>query len=280
MISASEKTSINQVIRTLELSKGTLYYSKRTYVRRHAFRRKIRSEWLAAVKTICDDKPTYGIPRVRTLLRRDYGYDLSYYMVYRIMRDEGLLIQRTFPQQRTKREHTGHIAVEQPNIRWASDITGIVPWDRDKGRFTYILDCCDRNIIAWRFNRHIQGCDIEQMLQEALYKRFGGELPDGHGVEFLHDNGPEYIEKQLQKTMEKWNVTDCRTPTYSPQSNGMCEAFNGTFKRDYVYNNCLDDFETVKEQIGKWVEEYNTFAPHSALKMMTPQEYFNFKMAA
>ena len=27
---------------------------------------------------------------------------------------------------------------------------------------------------------------------------------------------------------------------------------------------------TRKQQIGKWVEEYNAFAPHSALKMMTP----------
>jgi len=77
-----------------------------------------------------------------------------------------------------------------------------------------------------------------------------------------------------------WNVKDCRTPTYSPQSNGMCEAFNGTFKRDYVYENCLEDFETVEKQIEQWIEEYNNFAPHSALKMMTPEEFFNYKLAA
>ncbi len=118
------------------------------------------------------------------------------------------------------------------------------------------------------------------MLQEAIMARFGGELPNGHKVEFLHDNGPEYIENKLQENLVLWNVKNCHTPTYSPQSNGMCESFNGTFKRDYVYANCLDDFETVKEQIGKWVEEYNTFAPHSALGMMTPKEYFNYKMAA
>jgi putative transposase len=195
------------------------------------------------------------------------------------MREEGLLIART-DQPRNRRPHTGVIAVERSNKRWASDITAIVPWNRDKGRFTYVLDCCDRSIIAWRFERHIQACDIEQMVQEALYKRFGGTVPDGGGIEFLHDNGPEYIEHQLQKNLVSWNVKDCHTPTYSPQSNGMCESFNGTFKRDYVYQNCLENFENVKEQIEKWVEEYNTFAPHSALGMMTPIEYFNYKMAA
>jgi putative transposase len=60
----------------------------------------------------------------------------------------------------------------------------------------------------------------------------------------------------------------------------MCEAFNGTFKRDYVYQNCLDSEEEVRKMIHEWVKDYNTFAPHSALGMKTPAEYFNLKIAA
>jgi len=60
----------------------------------------------------------------------------------------------------------------------------------------------------------------------------------------------------------------------------MYEAFNGSFKRDYVYLNCLEDSDSVHRLIPKWVEEYNTYAPHSALGMMTPDEYFKSKMAA
>ena len=60
----------------------------------------------------------------------------------------------------------------------------------------------------------------------------------------------------------------------------MCEALNGTFKRDYVFENCLDNPTVVMAQIQNWVDEYNNFAPHSALKMKTPKEYFNFKIAA
>ena len=52
------------------------------------------------------------------------------------------------------------------------------------------------------------------------------------------------------------------------------------FKRDYVYQNCLDDFDTIAKQMESWVQEYNTYAPHSALGMMTPEEYFNLKMVA
>lgn len=57
----------------------------------------------------------------------------------------------------------------------------------------------------------------------------------------------------------------------------MCEALNGTFKRDYVFESCLDDPKTVHSQIQGWVDDYNNFAPHSDLKMKTPKEYFIFK---
>jgi len=124
----------------------------------------------------------------------------------------------------------------------------------------------------------MQASDIEQMVQEALFVRFGKCA--GNRIGFLHDNGPEYIEGELQKNLKDWDVVNLNTPAYSPESNGMSEAFNGTLKRDYVYLNALEDFETVKKMVSEWVEEYNTYAPHSALGMKTPQEFFKLKMAA
>lgn len=72
----------------------------------------------------------------------------------------------------------------------------------------------------------------------------------------------------------------CNTPTYSPRSNEMCEAFNDTFKRDYVYESCLDNPATVHNQIQEWADENNKYAPDSALGMKTPNEFYNFKSVA
>jgi putative transposase len=272
--------SINRVIKILGVAKSTVYYKAKPYPdRKRTLRKHLTEKAKAGILEITGMKATYGTPRVKAILKRDYSMDLSKHMVHRFMKEEGLLITRNRTRG-SSRPHTGKIAVDQSNARWASDITSIKCWNGQKLRLTYILDCCDRSIIAWKAGLHMQACDIEIMLQEAIFNRFEDKLPEKGSLQFLHDNGPEYIEKKLRKRINQWQIEDCNTPTYSPQSNGMCEAFNGTFKRDYVYENCLDNPAIVCDQIQKWIDEYNQFAPHSALNMKTPNEFYNFKSAA
>ena len=64
----------------------------------------------------------------------------------------------------------------------------------------------------------------------------------------------------------------CRTPRRTPQSNGLAEAFFGSFKRDYVYQASLETVEDVARQLPGWIKHYNHQAPHSALGMQSPAE--------
>jgi putative transposase len=275
---------MNRTIKALGVAKSSIYYKPVAYARQGSRRRETPQQAKDAIKELTGGNATYGVPRVRAVLARDYGILLSKYMIHRYMKEEGLLIT-THRRRGSSRPHTGKVSVEEPNTRWASDITSIKCWNGEKLRVAIVIDCCDRSIIAWRAGTSILAGDIELMLQEALFKRIGEQaLPfiegAGNQLEFLHDNGPEYIEKALKKQMAEWGLKNCNTPTYSPQSNGICEAFNGTFKRDYVYENCLDDPNTVSKQIQRWIDRYNNYAPHSALGMKTPNQYFNFKNAA
>lgn len=270
--------SQNRVLRVLGISKGTSYYKKKGYPKNRQQKITKDAEVVDVLKEISRSRPTYGCPRVRAIAKRDFGLVLTGHKVYRLMKEHSLLL-RYRGSRGPKREHTGKVSVAESNMRWASDLTQIRLWDGTRLRFTYILDCCDRSIISYRLGRYMWAVDVEQMLQETLLNRFG-QLPAPKPLEFLHDNGPEYLEHALQKQLKEWNIVNCNTPTYSPQSNGMCEAFNGTFKRDYVYQNCLDSEEEVRKMIHEWVKDYNTFAPHSALGMMTPAEFLNLKLAA
>jgi putative transposase len=49
----------------------------------------------------------------------------------------------------------------------------------------------------------MQTSDIELLLQDTLLKGFGRDIPNGNNIEFLHDNGPEYIEGHFKDQMKK-----------------------------------------------------------------------------
>jgi len=178
-----------------------MYYKRRGYPKGRKVFRDRDPEVVRVVSEISANKPTYGTPRVLAILKRDYFVDTTRYQVYMIMKECGLLI-KSRARLRYSREHTGRVMVKQSNKRWASDITQIKTWSGEKIRFTYVLDCCDRSIIAWRAGKHMQAADIEGMFQEALINRFGDTKSNGLTLEFLHDNGPEYIEKTFQKTLK------------------------------------------------------------------------------
>ncbi|GJM64877.1 DDE-type integrase/transposase/recombinase [Persicobacter diffluens] len=226
----------NIVIKAFGVAKSSVYYKSKEYPKDTKRKKKpTPPEVKSAIFAITERKATYGVPRVKALLKRDHGIEISKYMVHRIMKEEGLLIKKNRPLG-ASRPHTGQISVAKPNTRWASDITTIKCWNGEKVKVAIVLDCCDRSIISWISGKHIQACDIELMVQDALIKLFRkAEAPLSSFIQFLHDNGPEFIERKLGRQLKKWNIENCNTPTYSPQSNGMYESFMGTLKRDYVY---------------------------------------------
>jgi len=166
------------------------------------------------------------------------------------------------------------VQVAEPNRRWASDITSIRAWDGRKGRLAVILDCADRTVLAWRFGTRITADDLAELLREALFRRFGEARSQARGLEFLSDNGTEYTSHRFRPVVQALGLIPCHTPRRSPESNGLAEAFFGSLKRDYVYQACLETLEETARQIPGWIADYNQQAPHSALGMRAPAQFY------
>src|SRR5262249_53425920 len=94
-----------------------------------------------------------------------------------------------------------------------------------------------------------------------------------HAIQWLSDNGPQYTATATVLYAHELGLVPITTPAYSPESNGLAEAFIGTFKRDYLGDADLRDAESVLAQVAGWIDDYNTQAPHSALGMRSSREY-------
>jgi putative transposase len=69
--------------------------------------------------------------------------------VYRIMRQNALLLERKPAVPPSKRAHTGRVAVKESNQRWCSDGFEFRCDNGEKLRVTFALDCCDREALHW-----------------------------------------------------------------------------------------------------------------------------------
>jgi len=228
----------------------------------------------AAIEQLLAERPaTYGYRRIHALLIRD-GIWVNSKTVWRILRRRGWLSSTRSRLGRVHWRHEGRVSVPDPNRRWASDITGIKAWNGEKGRLAVIIDCADRMVLSWRFARRMPSEELQEMVREAVFRRFGNEKQKAQNIEFLSDNGPEYACRKLRRVLSDFGMVVCRTPRCSPESNGLAEAFFGGFKRDYVYQGELENREAVARKLPEWIEDYNLIAPHSALGMKSPGQFY------
>lgn len=258
-------------------TQGWFFYKIRHRVRLPQIR---RPELVEIVRQIVKDRPvTYGYRRVHALIRQK-GIKCDSKTVHRYMSLKLWLSSNRLKHKAERERREGVVAVEEPNTRWSSDITVIKAWNGEKGRLCIIIDCSDRQILAYKWAKSIKGDDIRETVKEAMKKRFDAEkIPEKGSIEFLSDNGSEYINKEFRKFLKDSGFVVCNTPVRSPESNGIAEAFFNGFKRDYVWQNLSESFDAVGSKIPGWIEDYNTQAPHGSLKMLTPRQFYeNWKV--
>ncbi|HFL5338683.1 TPA: IS3 family transposase [Escherichia coli] len=221
--------------------------------------------------------PTYGYRRVWALLRRQTELDgmpaINAKRIYRIMRQNALLLERKTAVPPSKRAHTGRVAVKESNQRWCSDGFEFRCDNGEKLRVTFALDCCDREALHWAvttggFNSET----VQDVMLGAVERRFGNELP-ASPVEWLTDNGSCYRANETRQFARMLGLEPKNTAVRSPESNGIAESFVKTIKRDYISIIPKPDGLTAAKNLAEAFEHYNEWHPHSALGYRSPREY-------
>ncbi|MEQ5489814.1 IS3-like element IS2 family transposase [Escherichia coli] len=232
---------------------------------------------LLRIHHVIGELPTYGYRRVWALLRRQAELDgmpaINAKRVYRIMRQNALLLERKPAVPPSKRAHTGRVAVKESNQRWCSDGFEFCCDNGERLRVTFALDCCDREALHWAvttggFNSET----VQDVMLGAVERRFGNDLPSSP-VEWLTDNGSCYRANETRQFARMLGLEPKNTAVRSPESNGIAESFVKTIKRDYISIMPKPDGLTAAKNLAEAFEHYNEWHPHSALGYRSPREY-------
>ena len=260
---------MSRVAREFGISRQALYRNK-TGKARVFYRRQDDAAIVARIRDMLAVRPTYGYKRITVMLNRQDWPRINRKRVYRLMRMHGLVLPTGV--YGPKRPHTGKVMVTTPNTRWCSDAFEIKCFNREKVYVAFALDCCDRGALAFvAHTRPLLATDIQDLMVAAVAGRFDS-LRTPRSIQWLTDRGGIFRAKDTTDLGKALGLLPCATRAYSPESNGMAEAFVKTFKRDYVYNHDCDTPETVLALLPAWFDDYGQ-APHSALAYQSPSEY-------
>ena len=263
---------MRKIAHTLKVSRSNLveqvqrqsHHKKRTMAQ--------DEEITLVIRQLVDERPTYGYRRITALLRKKLNQAVNPKRVYRLMRIHGLLLQRY--GKRPVRVHDGKVVTLKSNLRWCSDHFSVLCWNGEQVHIVFAMDCHDREAISWIAScKGINGEMIRDLMVSCIDSRFGQITVLPHALQWLSDNGPAYVARETIHFGRALGFQMCTTAPYSPESNGLAEAFVKTFKRDYAYISDLRSAEKVMEQLPQWFEDYNNNAPHKGLKMLSPREY-------
>jgi len=261
------------ICQVLRIARRTAYYVTRARADGR-YHRATDASVLEQIRAVTNSRATYGYRRVWAMVNRTFRTGYNRKRIRRVMQLHGLMLAPRV-HRRHGRPHLGQIQQPASNQRWCSDVFLIPCWSGEVVSVAFAIDCHDREVPAFVAPpRPLTGAAVRTLMDRTLWARFGeATLKAPHAVQWLSDNGPQYTATASVLYAHELGLVPITTPAYSPESNGLAEAFVGTFKRDYVNGAELRDAESVLAQLGGWFDDYNTQAPHSALGMQSPADY-------
>lgn len=207
----------------------------------------------------------YGYRRITAMLRLD-GWLVNHKRVERIWREQGLKVPRKQPKKgrlwlngndcvRLRAEHRNHV--------WSYDFVEDRLSSGRKVRWLNIIDEYSRECLASIPRRRWQHNNVMETLSELF-------LLKGCPEYIRSDNGSEFTAKAIRDWLTRLEVITAYIEPGSPWENGYCESFNSRMRDEFLNRERFDTFTEAEILTQRWVLEYNTVRPHSALGYKPP----------
>jgi putative transposase len=261
------KLNKSALARTLKVSRGSLYYTRK--------RPLLDNELKLQIEAVLTENPAYGHKRIAIELKMGKN------RIKRVMKLFGLAPYRKRKQKPQKKadamklQRKDIINVSKilcpiaPYIVWVADFTYI----RFHESFVYVatvMDLYTREIVGWHLARtHSTALVLAALSKAVVYT-------DAQLAIFFHtDQGSEYDSFEHERAIEKLGMIVSMSDKASPWQNGYQESFYSHFKNDFGDHDRFDSLGELVEAVALHIMYYNTKRNHSTLGM--PPTSFRLK---
>jgi putative transposase len=219
----------------------------------------------ARLCTLAAERRRFGYRRLWVLLRRE-GFGVNHKRVYRLYREEGLLVRRRKRKRMTGATRASALAPCRANERWSMDFVADALANGRRIRVLTVVDDFTRECLATEVDTSLPGLRVARVLDRLAAER---GLPELISV----DNGPEFTGSVLDVWAYAHQVRLHFIEPGKPVQNAYIESFNGRLRDECLNEHWFQSLSRARSIVQAWRTDYNAVRPHSALGNRTPEEF-------
>ena len=271
-----ERLSVRRQCSLLNLPRSNLYYTpKGESAENLEFMEIIDKQFL--------ETPWYGSRQMARYMKRQ-GYKCGRHRVRRLMRLMCLVpiyqtpnTSKKYPKHKVWPYLLKDMTIDRPNQVWCADIT-YIPMQRGFLYLVAIMDWYSRKVLSWRLSNSMDASFCVDALKEALSKYGKPEIMNT-------DQGSQFTGFEWTNVLKEAEVKISMDGRGRWVDNRMVERLWRSVKYECVYLHAFETGSQAKQEVGNWMDYYNTERPHSSHGILTPNEAYetkqpNLKLAA
>ncbi len=264
--------TIDAICNSFSLKRDAYYKYKKRYVAR----KKVGETVVQLVNKSRRTLPREGTRKLMRSLKNDFQINnlkIGRDQLFRILRENGLLIRRKKYSSRTTNSHhrfhkygniIKELVIDRPNQVWAADITYI----RTIKGFCYlalITDMHSRKIVGYDLSDSLELEGCVRALKKALYHNKPIKNLIHHS-----DRGIQYCSNVYTDELKRKKIDISMTEENHCYENALAERVNGILKDEFYLDQTFASVVQAKKATKNAIKLYNSKRLHLSLDYKTP----------
>lgn len=233
------------------------------------------NELLEMISSIKSEHPLWGYRRIWAYLRYRDNVIVGQNRVYRIMKQNNLLVTKNYRLKATRSNHRPKPRANKLNEYWGMDMTKIL-FPSGWWYLHVVKDWYSKDIIGWSFGMTSTTQDWMEALDMAVNDRYpAGIHQSSTKPSLITDNGCQPTSRLFMENCSLLGIKQIFTSWNNPKGNADTERVIRTIKEDLVWVRDYQSAEQFRTDFEIWVHKYNCDFPHMALGWKTPEQFKN-----
>jgi transposase InsO family protein len=232
---------------------------------RYRSRRPPDAELRARLRDLANERRRFGYRRLFILLRRE-GEASGVNRIYRLYREEGLLVRKRQARRRAIGTRAPILVEAKANARWSLDFVHDQFANGRRFRILNVVDDVTKECIAAIPDTSMSGRRVARELTAMIERR-------GKPGMIVSDNGTEFTCNAMLAWCKDHQIDWHFIAPGKPMQNAFIESFNGRMRDELLNETLFFSLDQARSKLAAWAADYNLQRPHSSLGYLTPAAF-------